>query len=52
MPDVDVVEDDVLRLMLMSCHPALTPESVEARQVFRVLALADWLAKVDAAGQG
>lgn len=31
MPDldgaVDEIEDDVLRLMLMCCHPALTPES-------------------------
>ena len=24
---VDTVEDDVLRLMLLTCHPALTPES-------------------------
>ena len=27
MPEVGTVEDDVLRLMLMTCHPALTPES-------------------------
>ena len=31
MPDldsqVDLIEDDVLRLIFLSCHPALTPES-------------------------
>ena len=31
MPDLDAqvdhIEDDVLRLILLSCHPSLTPES-------------------------
>ena len=61
MPDLDAqvdhIEDDVLRLIFLSCHPALTPESRAALTLRLVGGLTDpeiargFLAKETAIGQ-